>query len=277
MYQDQTATTTIRKIVSKIKSRGRISDADDMDLFQLVIDTMKELSLFTLPHKQIAKIMVDGLGRVALPKDYLMFLGVGVPKNGRFYTFSKDKSVVQSTDATYAYEAVDTTYGEGESPTKTCSYSYGGSGGLSETTFVINERRGFIQLTDFIGTESTLYYVSSGISDSPDGVTIPLVAEEAVIAGVLWKYVAYDPNTNMSGEADAIIYDNDIKGLRGVEIKSGYDYKFRSEVIGTPTRPGKPKYEHLLQTIIYVDYFKIPFTIVYIDRGNAARAEYDIT
>lgn len=197
MYQDQAATTTIRKVVNKIRSRGRISENDDAEIYQLVIDTMRDLSLFTLPHKQIVKITVDSLGRVQLPTDYLMFLGIGVPKNGRFYTFTKDKSVVQTSDQTYSYEAVDSAYGEGESPTRISQFNYGAGGGLSETTFVINERRGFIQLTDFIGTESTLYYVSSGISDSPDGVTIPLIAEEAVIAGVLWKHVAYDPNVNI--------------------------------------------------------------------------------
>ncbi|MHB8871792.1 MAG: hypothetical protein ACYC5G_05035 [Candidatus Doudnabacteria bacterium] len=197
MYQDQAATTTIRKVVNKIRSRGRIPEQEDGEIYQLVIDTMRDLSLFTLPHKQITKITIDSLGRVQLPKDYLMFLGIGVPKFGRFYTFTKDKSVVQTTDQTYAYEAVDTAYGEGESPATVTSYAYGSGGGLSDTTFVINERRGFIQLTDFIGTDATLYYVSSGISDSPDGVTIPLIAEEAVIAGVLWKHVAYDQNVNM--------------------------------------------------------------------------------
>ena len=87
----------------------------------------------------------------------------------------------------------------------------------------------------------------------------------------------FNPNLNISGEADCIVYDKDTKGLRGVEIKSGYDYKFRSDVLGTATRPGKPKFEHLLQTMLYIDYFKIPFTLLYIDRGNAQRGEYDIT
>ena len=87
----------------------------------------------------------------------------------------------------------------------------------------------------------------------------------------------FDPDLNISGEADAIIYDKEINGLRGVEIKSGYDYKFRKDVLGTPTKPGKPKYDHLIQTMLYIDYFKIPFNLVYIDRGNAARGEYDIT
>jgi hypothetical protein len=85
------------------------------------------------------------------------------------------------------------------------------------------------------------------------------------------------PKYNISGEADCIVWDEKAKALHGVELKSGYDYKFRSQVLGTPTRPGKPKFEHLLQTMIYVDYFKFPFTIVYIDRGNAARGQYEIT
>ena len=87
----------------------------------------------------------------------------------------------------------------------------------------------------------------------------------------------FDPRHNISGEADCFIWDQDRKTNIGVEVKSGYDYKFRSEVIGSPTRPGKPKMGHLLQTLIYIDYFKIPFKILYFDRGNAARKEYDIT
>jgi hypothetical protein len=82
---------------------------------------------------------------------------------------------------------------------------------------------------------------------------------------------------NISGEVDAIVVDEKRKGFRGIEIKTGYDYKFRSEVLGTKTRPGKPKDEHILQTMLYIDYFKFPFNIVYIDRGNAERGEYEIT
>lgn len=86
-----------------------------------------------------------------------------------------------------------------------------------------------------------------------------------------------NPVYNVSGEADAVIWDESSKSLRGVEIKSGYDYKFRAEVIGSATRRGRPKWDQLLQTMFYVDYFKFPFIMVYIDRGNAARAEYEIT
>lgn len=87
----------------------------------------------------------------------------------------------------------------------------------------------------------------------------------------------FNTKYNISGEADCIVQLPGESNLLGVEIKSGYDYKFRKDVIGTPFRPGKPKYEHLMQTMLYVDYFGFPFRIFYIDRGNAARAEYEIT
>lgn len=87
----------------------------------------------------------------------------------------------------------------------------------------------------------------------------------------------FNEKHKISGEVDCLVYDEDRKSTIGIEIKSGYDYKFRKEVIGNSYKKGKPKYNHLLQTMLYIDYFKIPFKMVYIDRGNAARQEYDIT
>ena len=87
----------------------------------------------------------------------------------------------------------------------------------------------------------------------------------------------FNDRYRISGEADCLVFDKGRDGLLGIEIKTGYDYKFRKEVIGTSTRKGRPKFAHLLQTMLYIDHFKIPFKMVYIDRGNAARAEYDIT
>lgn len=195
---DQNNTITLRTVVNKARMTGRIPEQDDAMCFQLAIDGMKDLSLFSLPQKQMVKITVDSLGRVQLPKDYLMFIAIGVPRNGVLYTFTNNKSIVQTTDKTYVYEAKDTTYGEGQSIPVVAQYSYGSGGGINETYFVINERGRYIQLLDFTGTEATLHYVSSGISDSPDGVEIPVIAEDALIAYVLWKYVQYDNTVPIS-------------------------------------------------------------------------------
>ena len=89
----------------------------------------------------------------------------------------------------------------------------------------------------------------------------------------------FDTDHGISGEVDAFIEDVQTKRLVGVEIKTGYGYQFQSRVIGKPGRKGKPKPEHLMQVMLYMNYFKeMPlFKMVYLDRGNAARAEFNIT
>ena len=91
----------------------------------------------------------------------------------------------------------------------------------------------------------------------------------------------FDKDHGISGEVDAFVWDEQMKSLVGIEIKTGYGYMFQSKVIGKPDRnlKGEPKLDHLMQVMLYMKYFKdIPlFKMVYIDRGNAARVEFNIT
>lgn len=87
----------------------------------------------------------------------------------------------------------------------------------------------------------------------------------------------FNEKFGISGEIDGIVFDSGVNKRIGVEIKTGYDYKFRREVLGNSYRKGRPKLNHLLQTMLYIDHFCIPFKIIYIDRGNAARGEFYIT
>lgn len=87
----------------------------------------------------------------------------------------------------------------------------------------------------------------------------------------------FNPNNNVSGEVDCFVWDEDIKEVIGVELKSGYGYMFQKLVLGTGAKKGTPDYKHLLQVMLYIDYFGYMFKLVYIERGNAARVEYDIT
>lgn len=81
----------------------------------------------------------------------------------------------------------------------------------------------------------------------------------------------YNPEYMLSGEVDLIIrHPYEPETLIGVEIKSMYGYAATAEVMGTRTRPGFPKIHQLLQTVLYLDWFKevlSGFKMVYLDRG----------
>jgi hypothetical protein len=88
----------------------------------------------------------------------------------------------------------------------------------------------------------------------------------------------FNPSTLLSGEVDAFVWDSYIKSVVGVEIKTGYGNQFQKKVIGNQNKKGSPKLDHLMQVMLYLDFFKdIPyFKMVYIYRGNAARVEFKV-
>ena len=227
MYQDATNQTSIRNVVNKVRNRANLPEQDDVKVFQAVMDTMRDLSLFTLPSKQSVKITIDSLGRVQLPADYLAFIGVGVPKYGVMYYFSRNNSIVTTSTRTYESESFDTDYGENESIPISATYHYGAGGGQYDTSFVLDERRRQIQLIDFTGTECTLDYISSGISDTPENVYIPKIAEDALIAGSIWRVSVYDKSISLGErrEYERLYGDaeRDLRALYGATIQELVD------------------------------------------------------
>lgn len=91
----------------------------------------------------------------------------------------------------------------------------------------------------------------------------------------------FNPEYHVSGEVDLIIrHPDDPDILTGTEIKSFYGYQATAEIMGTRTRPGFPKINQLLQTFLYVDWFKevlSGFKMVYLDRGGPEnRRDFDV-
>lgn len=107
------------------------------------------------------------------------------------------------------------------------------------------------------------------------------------------NYKFYDPDTNISGEIDAMLQDPVTKELVGIEVKSfygewaakeicgGWNWKSRSAEV---TLEGLPKTDHFLQALIYLEYWqsdkvthKIPYwKLVYLGRDHCARRDFDI-
>lgn len=89
-----------------------------------------------------------------------------------------------------------------------------------------------------------------------------------------------DPEYNLHGEIDLIIkHPLQPDYLIGIEIKSFYSYQAACEIMGTSSSPGFPKIDQLLQTLIYAYQYRNVvrgFKMLYMDRGGAARREFDV-
>ena len=84
---------------------------------------------------------------------------------------------------------------------------------------------------------------------------------------------------NLSGELDAVLRDPETGLLFGTEIKSFYGYYAATEIFGNKSKVGKPKWNNLLQTLVYVNEFKNTldhFKLFYEDRGDGAKKSFDV-
>lgn len=79
----------------------------------------------------------------------------------------------------------------------------------------------------------------------------------------------YDQVHNISGEADLFIF-NEQREIEGVEIKTAYGRKFQKEI------KVFPKLDNLLQVALYLEYFKMPWHLIYKARDTQEDVEYII-
>ena len=87
-----------------------------------------------------------------------------------------------------------------------------------------------------------------------------------------------DKKNRISGELDGILMEPN-GTLYGAEIKSFYGYFAEREIFGNRSVKGMPKMGHLLQTLIYTNFFKdkLPyFRIVYFARDSVKRRTFKI-
>lgn len=87
-----------------------------------------------------------------------------------------------------------------------------------------------------------------------------------------------DPVRNVSGKLDAVIRDPDNK-LVCCEIKSFWGYQATKELLGNFKQQGKPKDNHLMQIMTYLDQAKKYISygkLCYFARDSAKKAEFNI-
>lgn len=207
---------SLRQIV--MSTLNRIKDytmRDYLHLMQIAIEGYTELSLWHLDSIEVVYLKVNPVSKIAaLPGDFVDWLKVGIPTNGKLKVLYRHDKVLlprTSTDGLKTFSNADAA-----STTNAESLVYfsdhirngqfvgglfGMSGGVSDASYRFDrENRTFV----FTGTISEDYivleYISSGVKLS-GSTTIPREAEPALRTYILWQMVENDPRVSQSEKA----------------------------------------------------------------------------
>jgi len=186
---------SLEQVVNEFLFKTKKPKDEYFRFFQFAIDGTREMRM--LHMKGVAKwvkLNISANGTIAMPTDYVSFIGVVVPIEGQFWYLTEKENLVITTTG----GVIDPTEGEGVDINDSYYLGYPGSGGINrEGYFKIDERNRRIWINSTDRTDVTLLYNSSGVNLT--GTTyVPQRAVAPIHTFMLAKDAMFTGDANMA-------------------------------------------------------------------------------
>ena len=223
---------TIRYIVMSILNRMEDYTMKRYKrLVQIAIEGFSELSLWHLNTLEVVYLRMDVAKAVDLPDDYVDFLKVGVPINGKLRvltqhnqillprTFDPDGAPVGNTDADDTVDAASLIFfSDHFRGGQYVGGLFGMPGGVDDAYFRIDrENRKIVFSGSVPRSEIVLEYISTGVK-TEEGSLIPREAVPSLRTYVQWQIAENDPRVSANEkERKKRIHEEEIEALRSFQ------------------------------------------------------------
>lgn len=179
---------TLDEVINSLANR---LDDYSMENYQryleIAIDGVREFNLFHTKTIKIKKVTVSDINTIDFESDWIKVIDVGIPHNGRLYTFTYDNKMLEPTAIKDGLPAQDT--GEGNEIQSDYLTRAGARGG-NDFYCRINSKEGRIFVNGYNGNDVYVRYISSGVS--MDGITyIPVEAKLALVAYTYYHSIEF--------------------------------------------------------------------------------------
>lgn len=193
---------TIEYVADSIMAKDdSLNHRDKKKIKQLIIEGFGDMSMYHLPTVEVQYLYMDDSKSISVPNDYIDYLKVGVPVQGKLKIATEDKSIllprkfqdgkdVGNLDATNANPSVF--FSDHFRNGKFVGGIYGAAGGKNTVYFRYDhELRQIRFIRDVPRSEVVLEYISSGVTLS-GGTNIPRECVLPLQAYVFWNLAEYD-------------------------------------------------------------------------------------
>jgi hypothetical protein len=225
---DSNGTIELKKVVEKALFEFEFRKEEYKRLFEIAIDGLRNFNMLHFNSVNIVKIPMTRYGTIDFPSDYIGFVAIGIPKDGKIWTFTHDGSLIKTKSIINGLVDNDEEDGEGVEITGEIIDGYNATGGVNDYYYTIDEKNRRI-IINGEWKEVVLYYLSSGLN--LDGTTyVPAFAINALVA-----YIAYKGVMNKMNVPQV--------------LKETYHQNFRSELYQMRAFINAPDLEILRDTI----------------------------
>ena len=187
-------TMTVNAFVKKFLFKLGKNDDEYLRYLQIALDGLRHLYMHKLGYIESSKETVDtDTNTVDFPDDYVGFISLSVPVDGRMFTLTRDDSIVPTTSTDIAGdEYLDSDDGEGvDLSEEYVPLGYGARGGYNDWYYTIDHKQSRFIISGRSADHVILRYVSSGIN-ATSATSIPLYLEEVLECYIRWMVSDYD-------------------------------------------------------------------------------------
>jgi len=182
---------TIQEIVNGYMFSSDLPMAVRTKVFHACVDAYKRLNMFVLDDgRRLVKLTMNSNYMVDLPMDCIKFKAIGIPLNGKLWTYTKDEGIITTTTLSAGAETLDADYGEGEDINPEYNLNYATKGGINDYGYYkVDHEKSRIVFRNVDRSEIFVEYISSGVSKTAT-TYIPIIAKEAIEAYIDWALIA---------------------------------------------------------------------------------------
>jgi len=164
--------------------------------YQYSIDGMRELTLFHLNIEKSVKLeMSADLNTVTLPDDFVEFIDLAIPLNGRLWSLTQMRDMNHMTTLESGAETQDADANEGV-------YNFlldKSAGGRNARYYKIDLPNNRIMISGLPQATVVLRYLSNGVSGDANIVTyVPTIAKSALESFIRYQYMLNNLNAPLN-------------------------------------------------------------------------------
>jgi hypothetical protein len=207
---------TLNYIVMSILNRIKdYSMRDYLHYMQLAIEGFTELSLWHLSNIEVVYLRMNLAKVVSLPADYVDYLKIGIPINGKLRVLTKHDNILLPRTFEDGESVGNTDSDNTTDPNSVVFFSdhfrngsfvgglFGLPGGIDDAYYRIDKERRTITFSGIVDrSEIVLEYVSSGINVAGSTV-IPREAAESLRTWIIWQTKENNPRLSLSDKMRA--------------------------------------------------------------------------
>ena len=228
------ALLTIEESVTRFLLKYKKTTEDYILFLEHACNAIRDFNLYHSNEVNTTKVTITANKWVVFPDDMIGFVDFCVPMQGRWWSLTEQKNIVNTTTFTGLVEGRDSDAGEGVDISHALSSGYGAKGGVNTYNYTIDWRARRIYVDGISSDTGVLFYNSSGIT--VNGTTyINDLLTPVIDTYLLWKETIWIPGLARFEQVREKTYDKEVLKARNF-INALTFNQLRDLLLGTATQ-----------------------------------------